>query len=215
LIQKTKNIYNKTKPKPMSVYHKWRTVFVQIPKNASSAIHRIMENQTDTSHDHTKYVDIISWHDPELIESYYSFAICRNPYDRFVSAYEFLQQGEWELNHLSFEELVKHFHSKGIHFYTDQDVFWWPQHRFVTIKKIVLVDKIIRYENLDQDWPLVQAEIMKNVPPRYASLPTELKRENPSHIRNGKSWESYYTPELKEMVYEMYQRDFEIFEYKK
>ena len=132
-----------------------------------------------------------------------------------IRAYEFLQQGEWELNHLSFEELVKHFHSKGIHFYTDQDVFWWPQHRFVTIKKIVLVDKIIRYENLDQDWPLVQAEIMKNVPPRYASLPTELKRENPSHIRNGKSWESYYTPELKEMVYEMYQRDFEIFEYKK
>lgn len=199
----------------MSVYHKWRTVFVQIPKNASSAIHRIMENQTDHTHDHSKYVDIISWHDPELIESYYSFAICRNPYDRLVSAYEFLKQGEWELGHLDFKELVEHFYAQGLHFYTNYDVFFWPQHRFVTIKKIVLVDKIIRYEKLDEEWPAIQAEIMKNVPPRFSSLPTELKKENPSHNKQGKKWEDYYTPELRKMVYELYQRDFEIFEYEK
>ena len=128
----------------MSVYHKWRTVFVQIPKNASSAIHRIMENQTDTSHDHTKYVDIISWHDPELIESYYSFAICRNPYDRFVSAWEYLKNYEEVRWPLTFEETVNTFHKRGRFFYTNEDLVWWPQARFVAIKKIVLVDKILR-----------------------------------------------------------------------
>jgi hypothetical protein len=199
----------------MSVYHKWRTVFVQIPKNASSAIHRIMENQTDHTHDHSKYVDIISWHDPELIESYYSFAICRNPYDRLVSAYEFLQQGEWDLKHLSFKELVEYFYEKGNFFYTEQDVFFWPQHRFVTIKKIILVDDIVRYETLDAEWPTIQAKIMANVPSRFAALPIELKRENPSHNKVGKNWEEYYTPELKKMVYELYERDFEIFKYEK
>lgn len=202
----------------MSVYHKWRTVFVQVPKNASSAIHRIMENQTDSHHDHMTYLDILSQHDPELIESYYSFAICRNPYDRLVSAYEFLKQGDsgWEHSDLSFEELINHFYKQGLHFYRHYDVFFWPQHRFVTIKKIVLVDKVIKYETLDEEWPEVQQKIMSSVPPRFSPLPPTLSVENASTNRIGnKDWESYYTPELKEKVYELYQRDFEIFGYEK
>lgn len=200
----------------MSIYHKWRTVFVQIPKCASATFHRMLENQTDLNHhDHMTYLDVLSSNDPELIESYYSFAVCRNPYDRFVSAYEFLKQGEWELDNLSFEELVRHLHKQGPFFYTNYDVFFWPQHRFVTIKKIVLVDDIIRFENMDAEWPAIQAKIMEKVPARFAALPTDLNVENPSHNRMGKKWQEYYTPELKEMVYEMYERDFEIFEYKK
>lgn len=198
----------------MSIYHKWRTVFVQIPKNASSAIHRIMENQTDNQHNHATYLDVLSSNDPELIESYYSFAICRNPYDRLVSAYEFLRQGSWQHDDLDFEQLVNHFYKMGPHFYTNYDVFFWPQHRFVTIKKIVLVDKIMRYESLDADWPEVQQKIMAQVPPRFSSLPDTLKLENKSEYKT-KHWEEYYTPELKKMVYELYQRDFEIFEYEK
>lgn len=199
----------------MSVYHKWRSVFVQIPKNASSAIHRIMENQTDNRHDHETYLNILSQNDPELIESYYSFAICRNPYDRLVSAYEFLRQGTWEHVDMEFEQLIKHFYNQGLHFYTNYDVFFWPQHRFVTIKKIVLVDKIMKYENLAQDWLEVHEEITSRVPPRFSTLPTSLKIENQSHNKVGKNWEDYYTPELKQMVYELYQRDFEIFGYEK
>jgi len=75
----------------MSVYHKWRTVFVQITKNASSAVHDALSNPTDVNHDHRLYIDILAQNDPELIESYFSFAVCRNPYDRFVSAYEYLE----------------------------------------------------------------------------------------------------------------------------
>jgi len=162
------------------------------------------------------YVDILSYNDPELVESYYSFAICRNPYDRLVSAYEFLKQGDWELKDLSFPELVEYFYKMGPFFYTNYDVFFWPQHRFVSIKKIVLVDKIMRYEKLDEEWPAVQAKIMEHVPKRFSALPTKLKVENASVNRiGGRTWEEYYTPELKKMVYELYERDFEVFEYEK
>lgn len=204
----------------MSVYHKWRTVFVQIPKNASSAIHNALSNPTDGSHDHRMYIDILSSNDPELIESYFSFGICRNPYDRFVSAYEYLrthgateyEPAAWSLN---FEETVDLFYKRGKFFYTNEDVVWWPQARFVAIKKIILVDKIIRYEDLASEWPSTIDEIMKKVPDGYSRPKDLLEKVNTSESREGKSWEEYYTAQTKEKVYELYKRDFELFNYPK
>lgn len=200
----------------MSVYHKWRTVFVQITKNASSAIHNALTNPTDVNHDHRMYVEILANNDPELVESYYSFAVCRNPYDRFVSAYEYLRTYSdgtgWNL---SFEETVNTFYNRGRFFYTNEDYVWWPQARFVAIKKIILVDKIIRYETLASEWPGIVQEIMKRVPEGYSRPKDLLDKVNVTEIRGGRSWESYYTPELKEKVYELYKRDFELFNYPK
>jgi len=199
----------------MSVYHKWRTVFVQIPKNASSSIHKILENQTDVHHNHRTYIDILSENDPELIENYYSFAICRNPYDRFVSAYEYMKQnsgGEWNP---SFEDAVNEFYSRGTHFYTSEDIIFWPQHRFVTIKNIILVDDIIKYEDMNGSWSGVVEKISKDLPPTFSRPSNIIPRENITYIREERNWEDYYTPELKEKVYHLYQKDFTLFKYQK
>ena len=199
----------------MSAYHKWRTVFVQIPKNASSSIHKLLENQTDVNHDHRTYIDILAEHDPELIESYYSFAICRNPYDRFVSAYEYMKQnsgGDWNP---TFEEALNDFYTRGTHFYTTEDVVWWPQHRFVTIKGILLVDDIIKYESLNQEWPSIVDKISNVLPSSFSKPSTMIPRENVTYIREERNWEEYYTDELKEKVHVLYKKDFELFGYKK
>jgi len=199
----------------MSVYHKWRTVFVQVPKNASSSIHKLLENQTDVNHDHRTYIDVLSEQDPELIESYYSFAICRNPYDRFVSAYEYMKQnsgGEWNP---TFEEAVNDFYTRGTHFYTTEDIVWWPQHRFVTIKGILLVDDIIKYESLNQEWPSIVDKISNVLPSSFSKPSTMLPRENVTYIREERNWEEYYTDELKEKVHALYKKDFDLFKYKK
>lgn len=199
----------------MSVYHKWRTVFVQIPKNASSSIHKLLENQTDVNHNHRTYIDVLSEHDPELIESYYSFAICRNPYDRFVSAYEYMKQnsgGDWNP---TFEEAVNDFYTRGTHFYTTEDVVWWPQHRFVTIKGILLVDDIIKYESLNQEWPNIVDKISNVLPSSFSKPSIMLPRENVTYIREERNWEEYYTDELKEKVHALYKKDFDLFKYKK
>jgi len=204
----------------MSVYHKWRTVFVQITKNASSAVHDALSNPTDVNHDHRLYIDILAQNDPELIESYFSFAVCRNPYDRFVSAYEYLRTyGGGDNNSpawtLSFEETVDLFYRRGRFFYTNEDYVWWPQARFIAIKKIILVDKVLRYESLAAEWPGVVEEIVKNTPDGYSRPKDLLDRVNVTEVRGGRKWQEYYTPELKEKVYELYKRDFELFNYPK
>lgn len=198
----------------MSVYHKWRTVFVQITKNASSAIHEALQNPSDQSHDHALYIDILSQNDPELVESYYSFAVVRNPYDRFVSAWEYLKNYEEVRWPLTFEETVRQFHKRGRFFYTSEDRVWWPQARFIAIKKILLVDKVIKYENLNAEWPQIVEEIVKRVPEGY-SRPKDLLDQVNVTGREKKRWEDYYTPELRAMVYDLYRRDFEMFGYNK
>lgn len=201
----------------MSVYHKWRTVFVQITKNASSAIHEALRNPSDNNHDHSLYIDILSQNDPELVESYYSFAVVRNPYDRFVSAWEYLRNYEENRWTLTFEETIKTFHKRGRFFYTSEDLVWWPQARFISIKKIVLVDKVIKYENLASEWPGVVEDIMKRVPDGFSRPKDYLDQVDPDGVtgRNKRPWHEYYTPELKAMVYELYRRDFEMFGYPK
>ena len=199
----------------MSVYHKWRTVFVQITKNASSAIHEALRNPSDQNHDHSMYIDILSQNDPELVESYYSFAVCRNPYDRFVSAWEYLRGYEEVRWPLTFEETIRQFHKRGRFFYTNEDLVWWPQARFISIKKIILVDKVIRYEKLDSEFLEVIQEIMKRVPDGFSRPKELLDQVNVSTTRERRKWQDYYTPELKQMVYELYRRDFELFDYPK
>jgi len=200
----------------MSVYHKWRTVFVQVPKNASTSIHQTLSNQTDEAHDHDLYIEVISNNDPELIESYFSFGVVRNPYDRFVSCYEYFKDPEhsWQWD-FTFEELVNKLYDRGRYFYTTEDRHWWPQHRFLGIKKILLVDKIIKYENLDLEWPEIVKEISKSTPPSFSLPMNVLPKNNVTNSRSNRKWQDYYTPELKEKVYWLYEKDFELYGYEK
>jgi len=52
-------------------------------------------------------------------------------------------------------------------------------------------------------------------PPGFSLPSSNLYQENITGIRNGKNWEDYYTPELKEKVYHLYERDFQLFGYEK
>jgi hypothetical protein len=56
---------------------------------------------------------------------------------------------------------------------------------------------------------------MKKVPDGYSRPKDILDRVNASNSREGRKWQDYYTPELKEKVYELYRRDFELFNYTK
>jgi len=200
----------------MSVYHKWRTVFVQIPKNASTSIHSVLSNPTDNSHNHELYIETLANNDPELMENYFSFAVIRNPYDRFVSNYEYFRDPEIGYSwNFSFEELVNMFHARGRYFYTTEEKLWWPQARFIAVKNQILVDKIIRYEELDKQWPEIVTEISNSTPNGFSLPSSFLQRANVSVFRENRPWQDYYTPQLKEKVYELYKRDFELFNYPK
>lgn len=201
----------------MSVYHKWNTIFVQVPKNASESIHDAIRNPSDDSHDHRTMIDILNSNDPELTDNYFSFGVVRNPYDRFVSCYEYMKQNSGYLWNPDFGTFIEDLTRRGPFFYVQEDIIWWPQHRFLTIKNIVLVDRIIKFENLEKEWPEIVKEIDKRTPVGFTRPPVHLRRMNVTspHRKLHDHWEEYYTSELKEKVYNLYKKDFRMFGYEK
>ncbi len=200
----------------MGVYHKWKCVFVEIPKNASNAIHNALQNKTDNICNHATYLEYLNNNDIELIESYFSFAVVRNPYDRFVSAFEFCTKISKELDAaLDFEEFIHKLAKKGDLGYTDFPIHFVPQNKFIVIKTISLVDQIMRFENLGEDWKKVSEKINSQRHPSFGRVSESLQVINANPSKFNKSYEDFYKEETKEIVYNLYRKDFELFDYKK
>lgn len=145
---------------------------------------------------------------------YFKFTFVRNPFDRLVSAYEFLKKGGHPLFPAD-----QYFQNAVLSHYVDFDDFimnWlkprqaWPvhhfrpQHDFVTLNNTLTVDYVGHFETLDADFKTVAKRL---------GIPNKLNHTNKT-IGCKKSREAYFqNPRVVERVVEVYQRDFEIFKY--
>lgn len=198
----------------MSIYHKWKTVFVQIPRNASQAIHHRLRNRTDDRISWGTYFDVMHENDPELFETYFSFACVRNPYERLVSAYECESQvGNGPPWGLDFKSFINKIYDEGSMFYVNYTNHYTPQYKFITIKDIVLVDFLIRYENINEDWKTITKII--NEKTKFSHVADKLEVINGNTWRLGKTLEDFYDTDTKQKAYELYHKDFELFGYNK
>lgn len=198
----------------MPLYHKWGVVFIQISKNASVSIHCTLQNRTDDMHSHQSYMAELSQNDPDLFMSYVSFAIVRNPYDRFVSIYEYRTIGEPDPGHVNFKKTLENLLYGGDREFDYVDLAYWPQYKFISIKNIILVDEILRFENLREDWLKFSSKL--NTREEYLfKINSNLRYENVTPSKIGKRWQDYYNQETADMVYKIYKKDFDIFDYKK
>ncbi|MEL6829540.1 MAG: sulfotransferase family 2 domain-containing protein, partial [Pseudomonadota bacterium] len=64
-------------------------VFIHVPKNAGTSLYKILEI-TEPSETHCTALGYRS-SNPRLWSQAYTFAFCRNPWDRFVSAFHYLK----------------------------------------------------------------------------------------------------------------------------
>jgi len=200
----------------MSIFHKWKVIFIQIPKNASSSIFNRLENKTDLHNqgEHTTFFDDMQNQDTELFESYFSFAVVRNPYDRFVSAFEFASMEEgFNIEKLNFEKFVEKCDNFGHNFYLHEPVYFIPQFKYITIKNIILVDKIIKYENLKNEWIDISNIINSNH--TFIPIKNNLEKINATPYKMNKKWQDYYNDKTKNIIYNLYKKDFDIFKYDK
>lgn len=197
----------------MAIYHKWKTVFIQIPKNASNSIHDRLRNRTDDNLSYGSYFDVMQQNDPDLFDSYYSFSCVRNPYDRFVSAYEdeHLRTNSLPFG-LEFDAFVKKIYNDGQNFYLNYGINFMPQFKFISIKNIILVDKVIKFENLNDEWREVAEIINKKVD---FKIYNKLNALNVNSLKINKNWVDYYNEKTKDMIYELYKKDFDLFGYEK
>ncbi len=181
--------------------------FVHIPKNAGNSIRPLCRKENIKVLTHN-----IRRRNKRLLASYrgknkiHSFCISRNPYDRLISAYYYLlhktshkddiiDRDKFVAEFSSFDDFIFNGLEKAakeqLHFLPQ--VFWiLNQHGKPE------VETVLRLENLQEDFDAFCKKMNLN---KY-----DLKVTNTS---KHKSWEEYYSPELKQKVSEIYSDDFE------
>ena len=189
------------------IFHKYKLIVVGITKNASSSIYDLLKNKTDNSHDHRTLIDEYTYNDDDLLSTYTSIAVVRNPYDRFFSACNQIRRNDLESNNLTIQEVIEQaiFYRNGI------DEVFYTQNQFIYLGKILLVDKIIKYENLHEEW--------KNFTEEYNKT-AEYKIKKVLPFSNTTKDKKHWTEELKsltqdqlDLINTMYERDFKLFGY--
>ncbi len=105
--------------------------------------------------EHFRAIDARELLGRDVYESYFSFAVSRNPWDRLASWYYFLRQSEKKGQSKIARQLTM---EDFIHYSVDH--FYLPQYQWVTDDAgDVIVDEIIKLENLDKRWPDIAAKV--------------------------------------------------------
>jgi len=136
--------------------------------------------------------------DRALWERSFKFCVCRNPYDRLVSAWSFCREQN-KLN-VPFDYFVRYMHT-----FNSFWVVWHcvlPQKQHVMVDDVPVIDMACRYETLERDFDRVRERVGRpGVPLSH--------RNRSAH----KPYQAYYTGELQDRVFERFQVDFEYFGY--
>ncbi|MDB4396035.1 sulfotransferase family protein [bacterium] len=180
--------------------------FVHIPKCAGNSVKKVL-NLTGQNHGTIRQ---------NYIPSYFNFTFVRNPWDRFISSYEYIKAGGWGANFPD-QDWDRHFcnslnNFNSIHEFARNSAVWrgWlhftTQFEYVSINdKTDCLDFIGRVENLQEDLKYICEEIGC----KYSIAPHNNKTKT-----KQKHYTSYYDDELKEIVGSVYAKDIEYFGYK-
>jgi hypothetical protein len=193
------------------ISHKHKFIFLHIPKTAGlSLVEALSKNShsNDFKKGHFKlqrYFD--SFNDTYDLSEYFIFSIFRNPFERSVSAFNYLKQGglndfdkkardKLGMQNLSFKEFVLKYFRKDLH-----QQHFIPQVDFIG-QHFNMVNFIGKFENLQEDFNTICDKI--GIPQQ------KLPHKNKS---NHKHYTEYYDEETKQIVAEKYARDIEYFGY--
>lgn len=208
-FKKIKFLYWKNKFPYRSYTHKHNAIFIHIPKTAGTSILKNLMGDK-IRRDHLTY-RTFQQAQSYLFDSYYKFCFVRNPFDRLVSAYEYLKKGGNQNSDLYFKNLIDEKYPTFDSFvlnYLDHDkihsqLLLKPQYVFIFNEKDeCMVDFIGRFENINNDFDVISKKL---------NIVTELKKTNSS---DRVSYVAYYqNSDVKNKVVKLYRKDFELLGY--
>ncbi|MCK4947010.1 MAG: sulfotransferase family 2 domain-containing protein [Candidatus Aureabacteria bacterium] len=200
----------------MPIFHKYKCIFIHIPKSAGTSINAALgigregiqslfgkiseEEKAKYGLTHTYWhhcpISLIKPFIPEgTFNKYFKFTFLRNPWDRLVSLYLYYKRINRLDNIDAFNQWIL---SKKIPSY-----LLIPQLDYITDNKgNIIVDFIGRFENMDKDWKYITKKTGAN---------TKLL---PVNISNRKHYSFYYTEETIRVVGELFRKDIETFGYR-
>ena len=195
----------------MTINHEKKLIFIHIPKNAGTSIIKAMGVENLYM---DKTIEQYKEHYQEYWNDYKKFTVVRDPIDRFISAYKFARMDESGWFSVSGDEgLEKHYHydlcnSMDINEYTSyiyknkQEFNRWivPQTFHILNKDSKIeIDYFVRYENLLEDLKKIGVN--------------SIEKLNSSRIKDDKLIQ--LAKKSKNMLYEIYDIDYQNFNYTK
>tara|TARA_B100001142_G_scaffold74122_1_gene74787 strand:- start:778 stop:1509 length:732 start_codon:yes stop_codon:yes gene_type:complete len=208
-LHRIKNNYKADSQNIFNRFDKKSSFIIHIPKTAGTSVYKSIYG-TDISYSHFNWKDLRIIMKDKKFSDYFSFSIVRNPWDRCLSAYEFLRSGGDNLkdrrfnknflsNFSSFEDFVKNGLSKRkiinwIHFI--------PQTNFTYSENDkCMVDYILRFENIENDYAQIKKKLEGSSLLKY------------NVNRTNDNYQKHYDEEMKNIIYKVYSRDIRLLKY--
>ena len=187
-------------------------LFLHIEKNAGTSITNWMDDFASKNNDKTYLIHHrhIEWKKlPSPYNTYWTFCVVRNPWSRLVSRYHYdvstyLQKylaGEGDYFLRVYNKL-----QKGFDYWIKNDVYTLPliEHRMKWQNQCEIIEgckniHILRYENINEDFKLLQNKLKWDKPLPHANATVEC------------DYKKYYNDELINIVADYYKQDIKEF----
>ena len=182
----------------------FKTIFVHIPKTGGTSVESmfgdniVIRQKTFRDKQPNKHWSAkrIQSQNSQKFEEYYKWTIVRNPWERELSFYNMASKGV-KFRHMSFKEFLKKVTIPAVEKWRKMDdeyinICANQLSYFLDDNENIIVDKIVRYENLNAEWQNICNKIGKE----YEELP---------HLRKAKRkpMGEYYDQECIDIVAEL------------
>ena len=195
--------------------HELKCIFLHVPKSAGTSLTKSIY------HSKSFHIPVIRYKavDAEKFDTYFKFCFVRNPFDRLLSAYEYLEikchsdmsfpDHRWAASNLSiyrdFEEFVLSLEDSKIRNRIGTYIHFRSQLDWISdtdAARSILADFVGRYETILQDYERLQVRL--NVAESLSVV-----RKTP----NQKDYRRSYSTRMVDIVGDMYSEDIDRFGY--
>ena len=137
----------------------------------------------------------------QVYDSYYKFAVVRNPYDRLISHFSWMD-GKWhkkiEPGVDEFRDFVDKMIEQKLY---ETDLHLIPQFKYLVLDDNIAVDSVLHMERLNDEFNELCSKL---------NIETRLEKRM---VSKHKDYRYYYDENTRKKVYDLYQKDFELFGY--
>ena len=203
----------------MRISHKYKFVFIAIPKTGSTTIRKVLDQYSDvisvgdrnspyihhtSAYKLKKHFEEVGWNWDE----YFKFAFVRNPWDRLVSSFNYQkkvvhEKEKYGIDNPNYEDYKRFTKDNNFSSWMNPPLKMGPNFKaLVDESNNFLMDFIGKFENLQEDFNTICDKI--EIPQQ--KLPHKNKT-------NHKHYTEYYDEETRQLVAKKFAKDIEYFGY--